>query len=93
MLVYLRGGSARAATLRQKSQVNLSISPSRSMLTQGQPVPALTLYRQAPGRVATGVQFLSHWYDDTCTTTTTTTTTTTKRISRAPSHVKHAQLR
>ena len=31
------------------------ISPSRSMLTPGQPVPAMTLKRQALGRVATGV--------------------------------------
>ena len=32
-----------------------SISPSHSILTPGQPVPALALLRQAPGRVATGV--------------------------------------
>ena len=32
-------------------QIKLSISPSHSILT---PVPALTLSRQAPGRVATG---------------------------------------
>ena len=59
MLVYLRDGSAqsseRAATLRQKLQIKLSISPSHSILTPGQPVPELTLQRQAPGRVATGV--------------------------------------
>ena len=58
MLVYLGDGSAqisvRAATLRQKLQIKLSTSPSRSILTPGQPVPALTLYRQAPGRVVTG---------------------------------------
>ena len=29
----------------------------------GRPVPALTLQRQGPGRVAIGVQFLSYWYD------------------------------
>ena len=44
-----------AATLRLKLQIQLSISPSHSILTPGQPVPALTLQRQAPGRVATGV--------------------------------------
>ena len=32
-----------------------SISPSHSILTPGRPVPVLTLSRQAPGRVATGV--------------------------------------
>ena len=45
--VYLRDGPAqtilRAATLRQKLQAKLSISPSHSILTPGQPVPALTL--------------------------------------------------
>ena len=59
MLVYLKDGSAqtilRVATLRQKSQIKLSISPSHSILTPGRPVPELTLYRQAPSRVATGV--------------------------------------
>ena len=58
MLVYLRDGSAqtilRAATLRKKLQIQLSTSPSHSILTPDRPVPALTLYRQAPGRVA-------HW--------------------------------
>ena len=58
MRVYLRDGSAktilRAATLRYKLQTKLSISPSDTLLTPGQPVPALTLKRQAPGRVATG---------------------------------------
>ena len=48
----------RAATLRYKLQTKLSISPSHSMLTPGQPVPALTLLHQAPGRVATGVPIL-----------------------------------
>ena len=42
MLVYLRGGSARtivrAATLSQKLRIQLSISPSHSILTPGQPV-------------------------------------------------------
>ena len=58
-LVYLRDGFAktilRAATLRYKLQIQFSTSPSHSIQTPGQPVPALTLYRQAPGRVATGV--------------------------------------
>ena len=56
MLVYLRDGSAqtiaRAATLRLKWQVKLSTPPSHSTLTPGQPVPGLSLYRQAPGRIA-----------------------------------------
>ena len=47
MLVYLRDGSAqtilRAATLRYKLQIKLSTSPSKSILTPGRPVPALTL--------------------------------------------------
>ena len=47
MLVYLRDGSAQkivcAATLRYKLQIQLSISPSHSILMAGQPVPALTL--------------------------------------------------
>ena len=41
---------------------------SHSILTRGQPVLALTLERQASGRVAIGVpifKFLSHWYDST----------------------------
>ena len=62
MLVYPRDGSAQTtvltATLRQKLHIQLSISPGHSILTPGQPVPALTLYRQAPGRVATGVSIL-----------------------------------
>ena len=57
--VYLRDRSAQtilhAATLRQKLQIQLSISPSHNILTLGQPVLALTLHRQAHGRVATGV--------------------------------------
>ena len=47
MLVHLRDGSAqtilRAATLRQKLQIQLSTSPSHSILTPGRPVPGLTL--------------------------------------------------
>ena len=62
MLVYLRDGSARAilraATLRYNLQIKLSISPSHGILTSGQQVPALTLCRQASGRVATGVPIL-----------------------------------
>ena len=45
--IFLRDGSAltsvRAATLRQKLQIKLATSPSHSVLTQGRPVPALTL--------------------------------------------------
>ena len=69
MLVYLRDGSAqtilRAATLRQKLQIKLSTLPSHSILTPGRPVPVLTLWRQAPGRVATGVPIfeLLVWLD------------------------------
>ena len=48
----------RAVTLRQRLQIQLSTSPSHSILTPGQPVPALTLQRQAPGRLATGVPIL-----------------------------------
>ena len=47
MLVYHINRSAHtsvhAATLKQKLLIKLSISPSHSMLTPGQPVPALTL--------------------------------------------------
>ena len=47
MRVYLRDGSAqtslRAATLRWKLQIQLSLSPSHSILTPGRPVPVLTL--------------------------------------------------
>ena len=60
--VYLRDGPAptslRAATLRQNLQIKLSSSPSHSILTPDRPVPALTLQRQAPGRVVTGVPML-----------------------------------
>ena len=62
MLVYLRDGSpltiVRAATLRQKLQLQLSISLSHSILTLGQPVqsphpkresnPDLPLPRRTP---------------------------------------------
>ena len=46
-------------------QIQLSISPSHSILTPGQPVPALTLQRQAPGRVASGVPMFKSlvWLD------------------------------
>ena len=43
----------RAATLRQKLQIKLAMSPAHK--TPGRPILALTLYRQAPGRVATAV--------------------------------------
>ena len=46
-------------------QTKLSISPSHSILTPGQPVTALTLYRQEPGRVATGVSILKSLDDST----------------------------
>ena len=66
--VDLRDGSAqttvRAATLGQKFQIKLAISPSHSILTQGQPVTALTLQRQAAGQPLQ-YQFLSHWNDST----------------------------
>ena len=39
-------------TLRWKLQIKLAISPSHRILKPGQPVPALTLQRQAPGRIA-----------------------------------------
>ena len=47
MLLYPRDGSAqtivRAATLRLKLKIKLSFSLCHSILTPGQPVPALTL--------------------------------------------------
>ena len=65
--VYLRDGSAQtilhAATLRLKLQIKVSISPSHSMLTLGQPVPLLTLLCQAPGRVAFGVSIFKWCVD------------------------------
>ena len=69
MLVYIRDGSAqkvvRTATLRSKVQIKLSIKPSRSIPTPSQPVPALTLLLQAPGRVATGLRLFKPlvWLD------------------------------
>ena len=55
----IRGGPAqtivRAADLIQTLLTKLAISPRPSILTQGQPVLALILHRQAPGRVATRV--------------------------------------
>ena len=55
MLVYLRGGPAqtklRAATLRQMLWNQLSISPSHSLLTPGQPA----LAPKTLDRVATGL--------------------------------------
>ena len=58
MVVYLRDGSVRAILRAAALQIKLSTSPSHSILTPGRPVPALTLYRQAPCRVATGVPIL-----------------------------------
>ena len=59
--VSLRDGSVGtivcATTLRQKLQIKLFTSPSYSILTLGQPDPALTLC-QVPGRAATGVPIL-----------------------------------
>ena len=43
-----------AATLRYKLQIHFAISPTHGILITGQPVPALTLKRRVPGRVATG---------------------------------------
>ena len=66
--MYLRHGPSwtivrtRAATLRQKLQIELVVSPSHSIPTSGQPVIALALGRQAPGGVPTGVAILSQWY-------------------------------
>ena len=62
MLVYLRDGSAqtvvRTATMRLKLQIRFSLSSSHSILTPGQPVPALTRPKtggEGGGGVATGV--------------------------------------
>ena len=58
MPVFLRDGSAqtiaRAATLREKLQIKLAVSPSHSTLTPGQPVPALI-------SITPGVWQGSHW--------------------------------
>ena len=43
-------------------RIQLSISPSHSILTPGQPAPALTLWRQP---LECQLFFLSHWYDST----------------------------
>ena len=55
----LRDGSAqriaRAATLKYVPQRRCSVSPSHNIRTLGQPVIALTLSCQSPGRVTTGV--------------------------------------
>ena len=40
------------------TEIEVTTLPSHSILTPGRPVPALILYRQAPGRVATGVPVL-----------------------------------
>ena len=50
--MYLRDGSDH--TQRYKSQIKLPIS-THSILTTGQPVPALTLERHAPGRETSGI--------------------------------------
>ena len=69
MLVYLRDRSAqtivRDAILNKKFQIKLVIVSNHSILTPGQPVLELNLLRQAPGRVGTEYQSLSHWYDST----------------------------
>ena len=53
--MFVGDGSAlrvvRAVTLRQKLQIKLAISPTRSILTPGQPVVAQILQRQVPARV------------------------------------------
>ena len=55
--MYLRDVSAqtvaRPAALREKLQDDSALLPCQSALTPGQPVPALTLERQAPGSVFT----------------------------------------
>ena len=47
MLVYLRDESAQttvcAATLRQKLQIKLSVSPTHGIMMPSQPVPELSL--------------------------------------------------
>ena len=45
----------RADTLGWKLQIKLAISSNHCILTPGQPVPAVTLSRQAPNNVVTGV--------------------------------------
>ena len=62
MFQYLRDRSARttvwAVVLRQTLQVSLSISPSHSILTPGQPVPADPITPGAWQGIATGVAIL-----------------------------------
>ena len=57
--MYLRDGSTQASVgafpLRMKLEIKRSTSPNHGILTQGQPVPDLTLLSQAPSTVATGV--------------------------------------
>ena len=55
MQVYLRDGSAQTIL---RAETKLSVSPSHSILTLGQPAPALTLYHQGSGRIASGVPIL-----------------------------------
>ena len=59
MTVYFRDEPEKATvhdiTLWQKLQIKLAMSPIYCILTPGPPVPALTLQRQASGRVATRV--------------------------------------
>ena len=61
MLVYPRDGSAqtvvRTDMLRLKLQIKFAITQSQCTDT-GPPIPALTLYRQAPGREATRLPML-----------------------------------
>ena len=68
MRVYLRDGSAqtilRATTRRYKLQIQLSISPIHSILTPGQPVPALSPITPGAWQGSHWRRhFLSHWYD------------------------------
>ena len=62
MRLCLRDGSAQTivgdATLREKLQIGLFISPSQCILTPGQPVSALILWCQASRRVVTGLPSL-----------------------------------
>ena len=68
MLVYLRDGSALTNCTCCHTEMEVADQTfylTHSTLTSDQPVPALTLWCQAPGRGATGVPILSHWYDST----------------------------
>ena len=65
--VYLRDESALAiecaSILRQKLPIKLAIPQGYNRQTPDQPVLALTLWRHAPGGIAsTSVQTVSHWY-------------------------------